>query len=95
MFAGLPPPHAGALRSTPSQVMIVIGHEGCRGTRRSRAGRTPRRRGSGSRVGLADVPVAVGVYRDFPTINRTVDQLAKGTFYHARELNERFTTVFT
>jgi hypothetical protein len=24
-----------------------------------------------------------------------VDQLAKGIFYHARELNEAFTTVFT
>ena len=35
------------------------------------------------------------VQQDFPTINWTVDQLAKGIFYHARELNERFTTVFT
>jgi catechol 2,3-dioxygenase len=35
------------------------------------------------------------VHRDFPTINWTVDQLAKGIFYHAHELNERFTTVFT
>ena len=35
------------------------------------------------------------VHKDFPTINWTVDQLAKGIFYHARELNERFTTVFT
>jgi hypothetical protein len=25
----------------------------------------------------------------------TVDQFAKGIFYHARELNDRFTTVFT
>ena len=35
------------------------------------------------------------VHHDFPTINWTVDQLAKGIFYHARELNEAFTTVFT
>ena len=28
------------------------------------------------------------VQTDFPTINWTVDQLAKGIFYHARELNE-------
>ena len=35
------------------------------------------------------------VHRDFPTINWTSDQLAKGIFYHARELNDRFTTVFT
>jgi catechol 2,3-dioxygenase len=35
------------------------------------------------------------VHRDFPTINWTVDQLAKGIFYHARELNEAFTSVFT
>jgi catechol 2,3-dioxygenase len=35
------------------------------------------------------------VHRDFPTINWTLDQLAKGIFYHARELNDRFTTVFT
>jgi len=32
---------------------------------------------------------------DFPTITWTADQLAKGIFYHARELNEGFTTVFT
>ncbi len=32
---------------------------------------------------------------DFPTITWTADQLAKGIFYHARELNEAFTTVFT
>ena len=32
---------------------------------------------------------------DFPTINWTVDQLAKGIFYHARELNDAFTSVFT
>jgi len=25
----------------------------------------------------------------------TPDQIAKGIFYHARELNERFTTVYT
>lgn len=35
------------------------------------------------------------VHRDFPTINWTADQLGKGIFYHDRELNERFTTVFT
>ena len=35
------------------------------------------------------------VHKDFPTINWTVDQLGKGIFYHSRELNERFTTVFT
>ena len=35
------------------------------------------------------------VHRDFPTINWTSDQLAKGIFYHARELNDRFTSVFT
>ena len=35
------------------------------------------------------------VHQDFPTINWTVDQLAKGIFYHARELNEAFTSVFT
>jgi catechol 2,3-dioxygenase len=35
------------------------------------------------------------VHRDFPTINWTVDQLAKGIFYHARELNDAFTSVFT
>jgi catechol 2,3-dioxygenase len=33
--------------------------------------------------------------KDFPTITWTSDQLAKGIFYHARELNEGFTTVFT
>jgi len=33
--------------------------------------------------------------KDFPTITWTADQLAKGIFYHARELNEAFTTVFT
>ena len=35
------------------------------------------------------------VQHDFPTITWTADQLAKGIFYHARELNEAFTTVFT
>ena len=35
------------------------------------------------------------VHHDFPTINWTADQLAKGIFYHARELNEAFTSVFT
>ena len=35
------------------------------------------------------------VQKDFPTINWTADQLGKGIFYHDRELNERFTTVFT
>jgi catechol 2,3-dioxygenase len=35
------------------------------------------------------------VHQDFPTINWTADQLAKGIFYHARELNEAFTSVFT
>ena len=35
------------------------------------------------------------VQHDFPTINWTVDQLAKGIFYHARELNDVFTSVFT
>ena len=35
------------------------------------------------------------VHKDFPTINWTVDQLAKGIFYHARELNDAFTSVFT
>ena len=38
---------------------------------------------------------ATGCTRDFPTINWTADQLAKGIFYHARELNEAFTSVFT
>lgn len=35
------------------------------------------------------------IHKDFPTINWTADQLGKGIFYHDRELNERFTTVFT
>ena len=33
--------------------------------------------------------------RDRPVITWTPDQLAKGIFYHARELNERFTSVLT
>ena len=42
--------------------------------------------------------VFAGGYRtgpDFPTITWTEDQLAKGIFYITRELNDRFTTVFT
>lgn len=35
------------------------------------------------------------VFRDFPTITWTADELGKAIFYHSRELNERFTTVFT
>ena len=35
------------------------------------------------------------IQKDFPTINWTADQLGKGIFYHDRELNERFTSVFT
>ena len=34
-------------------------------------------------------------YRDRPINKWTPDQIAKGIFYHARELNERFTTVST
>ena len=34
-------------------------------------------------------------HTDFPTIHWTADQLAKGVFYYAPELNEAFTTVFT
>lgn len=34
-------------------------------------------------------------YRDRPINKWTPDQIAKGIFYHARELNERFTTVHT
>ena len=34
-------------------------------------------------------------YPDRPTVVWTPDQLAKGIFYHARELNDRFTTVLT
>ncbi len=32
---------------------------------------------------------------DFPTITWTADQVGKGIFYITRELNDRFTTVFT
>ena len=35
------------------------------------------------------------IQKDHPTINWTTDQLGKAVFYHSRELNERFTTVFT
>ncbi|HNQ06722.1 MAG TPA: catechol 2,3-dioxygenase, partial [Tetrasphaera sp.] len=34
-------------------------------------------------------------YRDRPINKWTPDQIAKGIFYHARELNERFTSVYT
>jgi catechol 2,3-dioxygenase len=34
-------------------------------------------------------------YRDRPISKWTPDQIAKGIFYHAREINERFTTVST
>lgn len=34
-------------------------------------------------------------FRDRPCNVWTVDQLGKGIFYHARELNDRFTTVLT
>ena len=34
-------------------------------------------------------------YADTPTVTWTADQLAKGIFYHARELNDAFTSVFT
>jgi catechol 2,3-dioxygenase len=34
-------------------------------------------------------------YRDRPVIKWTPDQLAKGIFYHARELKESFTSVYT
>jgi catechol 2,3-dioxygenase len=34
-------------------------------------------------------------YRDRPTMVWTADQLAKGIFYHARELKDSFTSVFT
>jgi catechol 2,3-dioxygenase len=34
-------------------------------------------------------------YRDRPLNKWTPDQIAKGIFYHARELNDRFTTVYT
>lgn len=34
-------------------------------------------------------------YPDRPTVKWTPDQIARGIFYHAREMNERFTTVST
>jgi catechol 2,3-dioxygenase len=34
-------------------------------------------------------------FADRPMVTWTPDQLGKGIFYHARELNERFTTVLT
>ncbi len=34
-------------------------------------------------------------YPDRPTVKWTPDQIARGIFYHAREMNERFTTVNT
>ena len=34
-------------------------------------------------------------YPDRPTVVWTPDQLGKGIFYHARELNDRFTSVLT
>jgi catechol 2,3-dioxygenase len=34
-------------------------------------------------------------YPDRPTVVWTPDQLGKGIFYVQRELNDRFTTVFT
>ena len=45
--------------------------------------------------GLSFAGLGYRVQPDFPTINWTVDQLAKGIFYHARELNDAFTSVFT
>ncbi|MCQ6276143.1 catechol 2,3-dioxygenase [Bacillus sp. V3B] len=35
------------------------------------------------------------VYSDFPTITWTEDKLGQGIFYHARQLNEAFGTVFS
>ncbi|MGQ0617465.1 MAG: catechol 2,3-dioxygenase [Acidimicrobiia bacterium] len=35
------------------------------------------------------------VFKDFPCITWTADQIGKGIFYIQRELNERFTTVVT
>jgi catechol 2,3-dioxygenase len=35
------------------------------------------------------------VHKDHPTITWTLDQLAKGIFYHAREIDETFLNVFT
>ncbi|NLT30890.1 MAG: catechol 2,3-dioxygenase [Propionibacterium sp.] len=34
-------------------------------------------------------------FPDRPTVTWTADQIGKGIFYHARELNERFTSVLT
>ncbi|WP_267489750.1 hypothetical protein [Enemella dayhoffiae] len=34
-------------------------------------------------------------YPDRPTVTWTADQIGKGIFCHARELNERFTSVLT
>jgi catechol 2,3-dioxygenase len=34
-------------------------------------------------------------HRDRPQVKWTPDQLAKGIFYHARELKETFTGVYT
>jgi catechol 2,3-dioxygenase len=34
-------------------------------------------------------------YPDRPTVTWTPDMIGKGIFYHSRELNDRFTTVFT
>ncbi len=34
-------------------------------------------------------------YPDRPVTRWTPDQIGKGIFYHAREVNERFTTVYT
>jgi hypothetical protein len=55
---------------------------------------------AGDIFSMDDVPIEVfaGGYRtgpDFPTITWTQDQLGKGIFYITRELNDRFTTVFT
>ena len=35
------------------------------------------------------------VFPDFPTVNWTEEQLAKGIFYIQRELNDTFLTVWT
>jgi catechol 2,3-dioxygenase len=51
---------------------------------------------AGDIFSMDDVPIDIGPTRhDLPTINWTVDQLTKGIFYHARELNDAFTSVFT
>jgi hypothetical protein len=45
---------------------------------------------------VGDRPRPVSLLRsDFPTITWTEDQLGKGIFSITRELNDRFTTVFT